>query len=117
MLCVYSGTMKNTLVFGEIFSWPTLKASRLLARKTLLMVAIYAMLSVGAYSALQAMLFGGLPRCTGNDAMVSFAIYDARGMVTGNEYACAKLRSSCTLLRTTSKGPLYECPGLMRPRS
>jgi hypothetical protein len=108
--------MRHSLLLGAYVSWHELRPSKALLRKTALMLGIYAVLTLGTFAVVKAATAQWMPRCAAEESLLMFPVYDARGVETGQEYHCGKARKACTVKEQTARGPVYECPGLMRPR-
>lgn len=109
--------MKDILTIDGLPTLQDLRPSRSFVLKTGLMLGMYALLTLVTYMAARAVLAdGGLPSCAQGEAMIEYPVYNARGIAVDSEYVCGTARKSCTVKMHTAQGPLYECPGLMRPR-
>jgi hypothetical protein len=107
--------MRNSLLLGVYVSWNELKPSPAFVRKTGLMIGMYVALTLGTFAVVRAATAALPLGCSGGQSMIVYPIYNARGVEIDQQYACGKPRKACTIREQTSRGPLYECPGLMRP--
>jgi hypothetical protein len=107
--------MRNSLLLGAYVSWREFRPSKALARKTALMLGMYALLTFGTFAVAKAALYQWMPRCGAGEALLMYPVYNARGVEISQDYVCGKPRKACTVKEQTARGPLYECPGLMRP--
>ena len=108
--------MKNTLLVPHGLSWETFHPSDTFLRKSGLMLAMYAVLTIATFAVARIVTMDWLPRCTNTQVLIEYPVYNARGVEIDQHYACGAAKRGCNLKSNTSKGPLYECPGLMRPK-
>jgi hypothetical protein len=107
--------MKHALLISDWISWADFRPSKTFLRKAAMMVGMYALLTLGTYAAVTAATAEWLPTCASGMSILEYPRYDARGVVVDSDYVCGAPKRVCLLKKQTAKGPLYECPGLMKP--
>lgn len=107
--------MKNALLISDWLAWTDLRPSKNLLRNAGIMIGMYGVLTFGTYAVVRAATADWMPTCGAGQAILEYPRYDARGVVVDSDFVCGTPKRACTLKEQTAKGPLYECPGLMRP--
>ncbi len=81
------------------------------------MIALSVVITLSAFALVRTAIATFALSCSEDETMIAYPIYNARGVQIDEQITCGKVRKACTLKGSTARGvPLYECPGLMRPR-